>query len=175
MSQGPWETPRLLLRHFTLDDGEFVLRLLNEPSFHEYIGDKGVRTLEGAHGYLSSGPIASSYATHGHGLNLVVLRETAAPIGMCGLLKRDTLEAPDIGYAFVPEAWGVGYALEAASAILESAWRDFGDARVLAITNAQNDPSQRLLLKLGFVEEAPRVLQEGAPPVRTFGINRPTD
>ena len=174
MSQGPWETPRLLLRHFTLDDGEFVLRLLNEPSFHEYIGDKGVRTLEGAHGYLSSGPIAS-YAKHGHGLNLVVLRETGVPIGMCGLIKRDTLESPDIGYAFVPEAWGVGYAREAASVILASAWQDFGMTRVLAITNAQNDPSQRLLLTLGFVEEAPRVLQEGSPPVRTFAKDRPAD
>jgi RimJ/RimL family protein N-acetyltransferase len=174
MSQCPWETPRLVLRHFTLDDGEFVLRLLNEPSFHEYIGDKGVRTLEGAHEYLTKGPIAS-YATHGHGLNLVVLRETGAPIGMCGLLKRDTLESPDIGYAFIPEAWGVGYALEAARLILESAWRDFAVPRVLAITNDHNDPSQRLLLKLGFVEEAPRVLQQGAPAVRTFGIDRPTD
>lgn len=46
---------------------------------------------------------------------------------------------------------------------------------MLAITNEHNDPSQRLLRKLGFVEEAPRVLQEGAPPVRTFGIDRPAD
>ena len=174
MSQGPSETPRLVLRHFTLDDGEFVLRLLNEASFHEYIGDKGVRTLEGAHGYLTNGPIAS-YAEHGHGLNLVVLRETGAPIGMCGLIKRVTLESPDIGYAFVPEHWGAGYALEAAETVLASAWSDFGYTRVLAITNEHNDPSQRLLRKLGFVEEAPRVLQEGAPPVRTFGIDRPAD
>ena len=107
MSQGPWETPRLLLRHFTLDDGEFVLRLLNEPSFHEYIGDKGVRTLEGAHGYLSSGPIAS-YAKHGHGLNLVVLRETAAPIGMCGLLKRDTLVLTKAGVEALEARLGKG-------------------------------------------------------------------
>ncbi|MEI2718800.1 MAG: GNAT family N-acetyltransferase [Gemmatimonadales bacterium] len=98
-----------------------------------------------------------------------------APIGMCGLIKRVTLESPDIGYAFVPEAWGVGYALEAASAILQSAWRDFAVPRVLAITNAENDPSQRLLLKLGFVEEAPRVLQEGGSAVRTFGMDRPAD
>lgn len=174
MSQGPWETPRLLLRHFTLDDGPFVLRLLNEPSFIEYIGDKGVRTLEGAHGYLQNGPL-TGYAQHGHGLNLVVLRATGAPIGMCGLLKRDTLEVPDVGYAFVPEAWGAGYALEAAEAVLASGWRDFGLTRVLAITNAHNDPSQRLLRKLGFVEEAPRVLQEGSPAVRTFGKERPAD
>lgn len=174
MSQGPWETPRLTLRHFTLDDGEFVLRLLNEPSFHEYIGDKGVRTLEGAHGYLRNGPLAS-YVQHGHGLNLVVLRETGTPIGMCGLLKRDTLESPDIGYAFVPEHWGAGYAVEAAEAVLASAWTEFGMTRVLAITNDHNNPSQRLLLKLGFVEEAPRVLQEGAAPVRTFGRERPVE
>lgn len=172
MSDGPWETPRLVLRHFTLDDGAFVLRLLNEPSFHEYIGDKGVRTLEGAHGYLSNGPIAS-YAQHGHGLNLVVLRATGDPIGMCGLLKRDTLEAPDIGYAFVPEYWGAGYAVEAAEAVLASAWQDFDMTRVLAITNQHNDPSQRLLLKLGFVEEAPRVLAEGLPAVRLFAQERP--
>ena len=174
MSLGPWETPRLVLRHFTLDDGEFVLHLLNEPSFHEYIGDKGVRTLEGAHGYLRNGPLAS-YAQHGHGLNLVVLRETGTPIGMCGLLKRETLEAADLGYAFVPEHWGVGYAIEAAEIVLRSAWEDFGMTRVLAITNEHNAPSQRLLVTLGFVEEAPRVLQEGAAAVRTFSKARPAD
>ena len=79
------------------------------------------------------------------------------------------------GYAFVPEAWGGGYAREAASVILASAWQDFGMTRVLAITNEHNDPSQRLLLTLGFVEEAPRVLQEGSPPVRTFAKDRPAD
>ncbi len=173
MNHRGWQTPRLMLRHFTLDDGAFVLRLLNEPSFHEYIGDKGVRTLEGAHAYLTDGPLAS-YAQHGHGLNLVLLRDSGTPIGMCGLLKRDTLEAPDIGYAFMPEHWGAGYAIEAAEAILASAWDHFGLTRVLAITNEHNAPSQRLLVKLGFVEEAPRVLQEGAPAVRTFAKARPT-
>src|SRR5687767_1434093 len=98
------ETPRLILRHFTVEDAAFIVRLLNEPSFITNIGDKGVRTLEQAAAYLREGPIAS-YVRYGHGLYAVVLRETLQPIGMCGLLKRQHLDDIDLGYAFLPEVW----------------------------------------------------------------------
>lgn len=157
------EAPRLLLRPFTLEDAPFVLRLLNEPSFHEHIGDKGVRDLEGAKGYLSDGPMAS-YAKHGHGLMAVVLKATGEPIGMCGLLKRDNLDHSDLGYAFVPEAWGHGYALEAARAALGNAKRN----RVLAIVSQGNVASIRLLEKLGFAFVRLEALYPDEPEVAVY-------
>ena len=150
------ETPRLHLRPLALVDAPFILRLLNEPSFLEHIGDKGVRHLDGARAYLESGPMAS-YARHGHGLLAVELKATGQPIGMCGLLKREHLDHPDLGYAFVPEAWGQGYALEAARAALEGAKRD----RVLALVSPANAASIRLLEKLGFASIAHPSANEG--------------
>ena len=112
------ETPRLTLRRFTLDDAEFIFGLLNQPSFLEFIGDKGVRTLDDARDYLLKGPIAS-YETFGFGLYLVNRKQDGTPIGMCGLLKREALQDVDIGFAFLPEFWSKGYAVESASAVLE--------------------------------------------------------
>src|ERR1700760_1980477 len=107
------ETNRLVLRQLTLSDAAFILRLLNEPSFLKYIGDKHVRSQTDAELYIASGP-CESYARNGFGLLCVELRATAKPIGMCGLLQRETLPGPDIGFAFLPEFWGQGYAYEAA-------------------------------------------------------------
>src|SRR5688572_5247931 len=95
------ETERLILQQFSIEDAEFILELLNEPSVIRNIGDRGVRTLEDAHAYILRVPIAS-YEKNGFGLYLVMLKDTSEPIGMCGLIKRDTLEDVDIGYAFLP-------------------------------------------------------------------------
>ena len=143
------ETKRLRLRHFTADDAEFVLRLLNEPSFLQNIGDRGVRDVDDAVRYLENGPIAS-YAQHGHGLNAVLLKESGEPIGMCGLLKREQYDDVDVGYAFLPEFWGQGYAVEAASAVLEHGRRTLGLTRAIALVSPGNAGSVRVLEKLGF-------------------------
>jgi ribosomal-protein-alanine N-acetyltransferase len=152
MSEIGIKTQRLLLRPFTLDDAAFILRLLNEPSFVRHIADKGVRDLEGARGYLREGPMAS-YRRHGFGLWHVGLAGEGTAIGMAGLLKRDYLDHVDIGYAFLPEYGGRGYALEAASAVMEHARQVLGARRVLAIVNRDNAPSIRLLEKLGFGDD----------------------
>ena len=143
------ETERLHLRHFAVDDAAFALRLLNEPSFLQNIGDRGVRTEEDAVRYLLDGPIRS-YQQHGHGLNLVALRETGEPIGMCGLLRREQLDAVDLGYAFLPGFWSKGYAAESALAVLEHGRRTLGLSRFLAIVQPGNAGSIRVLEKLGF-------------------------
>ncbi|MBS1765806.1 MAG: GNAT family N-acetyltransferase [Acidobacteria bacterium] len=150
------ETARLNLRPLALDDAPFILRLLNEPSFLQHIGDKGVRDLDGARAYLANGPLAS-YAAHGHGLLAVELKEGGEPIGMCGLLQREHLEHPDLGYAFVPEAWGQGYASEGARAVLDEA----KIPRILALVSPANAPSIRLLEKLGFTPIAHPAANEG--------------
>jgi RimJ/RimL family protein N-acetyltransferase len=143
------ETERLRLEEFTPADAEFVLRLLNEPSFLRYIGDRGVRTVEDARKYIADGPVAG-YERHGHGLLRVVRRSDGETVGMCGVLKRDALPDPDIGFSFLPEHWSQGYALEAAGAVMRHARATLGLGRIVAITTRDNDASIRLLGKLGF-------------------------
>lgn len=142
------ETPRLRLRQLDPADAAFIRRLVNEPSFIRYVGDRGVRTDEDACNYIREGPMAS-YARHGFGLLLAQLKRGGTPAGICGLLKRDTLEDVDVGFAFLPEFWFQGYALEAAAAVLADA-QNRGFNRVLAITSPDNVASIRLLDKLGF-------------------------
>ncbi|HEU4934763.1 MAG TPA: GNAT family N-acetyltransferase [Pyrinomonadaceae bacterium] len=143
------ETERLFLRGFDVADAEFILALLNEPSFLRYIGDKKVRTVEDAVQYILNGPVAS-YERNGFGLCLVELKETHTPIGMCGLLKREELSDPDIGFAFLPDFWNKGFAFEAATAVLKDARERLKLERVLAITNQDNEASIKLLQKLGL-------------------------
>lgn len=146
------ETERLLLRHLDDGDAEFMLELLNDPAFIENIGDRKIRTLEGAGSYIQNGPVAS-YARHGFGLCLVQLKATGQPIGICGLIKRDQLQDVDIGYAFLPEFRSQGYATESALAVKEYA-RDVIDLeRIVAIVDPRNADSIRVLEKLGMTFE----------------------
>jgi len=159
------ETGRLALREFTADDAAFVLRLVNEPSFLRYIGDRGVRNLDDARRYIADGPVAG-FAKHGHGLMRVDRKEDGATVGMCGVLKRDALPEPDIGFSFLPEYWSQGYALESASAVMRHARGTLGLGRILAITTRDNGPSMRLLDKLGFRFE--RMIAFGDEELRLF-------
>lgn len=147
------ETTRLALRFLSDDDAPFILGLLNEPSFIRNIGDRGVRTIDDARDYISRGPVAS-YARFGFGLYLVELRDSRAAIGICGILKRDALPAPDIGFAFLPPYWSQGYAFESATAVKDYAGGPLGLTRLLAIVNPSNAGSIRLLEKLGFTYES---------------------
>ena len=163
------ETDRLRLRRLSVDDAEFILRLLNEPSFIQNIGDRGVRTLEDARAYVLKGPVAS-YEKFGFGLWLVETKSPDAPIGICGLLKRDVLEDVDIGYALLPEFWSKGYALEAASTVMSYARETLGSHQVLAVVNADNQSSIRLLEKLGFKYERMIRLADDAQEIKLFSV-----
>lgn len=143
------ETNRLHLRQLSVQDAPFILELLNTPTWLAYIGDRGVRTLADARDYILNGPVAS-YSKFGFGLYLAVLNNTNLPIGMCGLLKRETLNHPDIGFAFLPEHAGKGYGFEAASAVMTYAKTVLGLNRIVAITVPTNQHSIKLLQKLGF-------------------------
>ena len=146
------ETARLVLREFTPGDDAFLLRLLNEPSWLRFIGDRGVRTLEDARRYVDDGPRASQ-ARNGFALWCVVPKGTGEPVGMCGLIRRDTLPGPDVGFAFLPEAWGKGFAVESAAAVLARARDVLGIPRVLAITDPENTASIRVLERIGMERE----------------------
>jgi RimJ/RimL family protein N-acetyltransferase len=167
------ETERLSLSHLVPEDAEFVLELLNQPSFIRYIGDKGVRTLDDARRYIADGP-ARSYKVNGFGLNLVRLKASNTPIGICGVLKRDTLPDPDIGFAFLPSYWNQGYALESAAAVMTHAQETLGLGRILAITSPDNEASEKLLGKIGLRFCRLTKLAEDANEVKLFS-NTPVE
>lgn len=160
------ETDRLILRWLSLEDAEFILRLLNEPSWLKFIGDKGVRTIEDARAYILKGPL-EMYSRLGFGLYLVELREAGLAIGMCGLIKRDSLKDVDIGFAFLPAYWGRGYAYEAAAAVMTYG-KGLGLNRIVAITSPDNDRSAKLLEKLGLRFEEMMKLAPDAEAVKLF-------
>jgi RimJ/RimL family protein N-acetyltransferase len=168
------ETDRLIVRHLTTEDAEFIIELLNDPSFIRYIGDKQVRTLDDARAYVRNGP-AKSYETYGFGLNLVELKSEGAPIGICGLLKRDTLPEPDIGFAFLPAFWNQGYALEAAAAVMKHGRETLGVSVVLAITTPDNEASGKLLSKIGLRFDRVVKLSEDATEVKLFTSDKTAD
>ena len=158
------ETERLSLRRFTVDDAGFILTLLNEPAFLRYIGDKKVRNLDDARQYILNGPVAS-YERHGFGLNCVELRDSHTPIGMCGLLKREELPDPDIGFALLPDYRNQGFAFEAAEAVLKDA---SNVPRILAITSLDNEASINLLQRLGFKFDEVVQMAPDREPLRLF-------
>jgi RimJ/RimL family protein N-acetyltransferase len=161
------ETDRLSLRQLSADDAEFILDLVNQPSFVKNIGDKGVRTKADAVAYIQNGPVAS-YKRFGFGLNLVELKGSEIPIGICGLLKRDSLPDVDIGFAFLPAFWSRGYAVESAAAVMDHGRDVLGIGRIVAITAPGNQGSIKVLEKIGFKFEGMIRLSESEPEIKLF-------
>jgi ribosomal-protein-alanine N-acetyltransferase len=143
-------TPRLQLRELTFEDDAFILELLNDEAFLRYIGDKGVRTPADARNYLQQGPI-DSYQRNGFGLYAVCTHGgPAAPVGICGLVRREGLQDPDVGFAFLARHRARGYAVEAAAAVLDLGTRTLKLPRIVAITAPDNWASIRVLEKIGM-------------------------
>jgi RimJ/RimL family protein N-acetyltransferase len=165
------DTDRLHIRPFTRDDAPFILALLNDPDFIRFIADKGVRTLQDAEQYILNVPLAS-YQEHGFGLLMVEDRMSRTPLGMCGLIKRASLDDVDIGYAFLPDARGRGLALEAARAVLEAGLSVLGLKRIVAITDPENRPSCRVLEKAGMTLERQLYLPGESTPVNLYVLEK---
>ena len=162
------ECARLSLRELRPYDAEFILRLLNEPGFLRFIGDKGVRSLADAGEYISKGPI-DSYRRFGFGLYLVSLRDSAEPIGICGLVKRDALTDVEVGFAFLAQHGSLGYATESAAAVLAYGRNTLGIQRIVAITAPDNQGSIAVLEKIGLRLEGHICLLENGPEVKLYG------
>ena len=143
------ETDRLALREATEGDAAFVLELLNERGFIENIADRGVRSLDQARAYIAE-RIVASYEVNGFGMWLTWEKDTSQPVGLAGLVKRDGLDDPDIGYAFVERSWGRGFAQEAAAAVLRHARETLGIEKLAAITTPGNKASMAVLEKIGM-------------------------
>ncbi len=159
------QTTRLSLREMEPRDAPFIVELLTDPSFLANIGDRGVHDLDSARSYIEDGPVAG-YARHGHGLMRVVRKADGETLGMCGVLQRDSLPDPDIGFSFFPAHWSQGYAFESAQAVMQHARHALGLGRILAITTPDNEPSKRLLGKLGFRFD--KLVRMGGEELRLF-------
>jgi ribosomal-protein-alanine N-acetyltransferase len=164
------KTARLELRELNLEDSEFILELLNEAGFIRFIGDKGVRTAADARDYIRQGPM-DSYARNGFGLYAACLH-AGTPIGICGLVKREGLEEPDVGFAFLSRYWSKGYAVECAAAVLAHARQVLNLNRIVAITSPDNWSSIAVLEKIGLRFERMIRLVDHSPELKLFGSAR---
>jgi ribosomal-protein-alanine N-acetyltransferase len=167
------ESERLRLRPFTLRDSDFIVELLNTEGWIKYIGDRNVKTTEEAKKYLLNGPM-KSYEINGFGLSLVELKTTETPIGMSGLLKRDYLEHPDIGFAFLPGYMGKGYAYEMVKEMINHYLYEMKIEKIMAITLPGNFSSIKLLEKLGFSYEKKIISQDTNEQLSLYSTNKST-
>ena len=163
------ETERLRVRWLNVGDSAFIFELVNEPSWIQYIGDKGVKTLQDAARYIENGPMAM-YQRAGFGLYMVELTDIAKPIGICGLIKREALQDVDLGFAFLPKFWSKGYAFESAVAVVRYGKEVLGLRRIVAILSQDNHRSSKLLEKLGFCFEGTLRLQPNDDELKLYAI-----
>lgn len=163
------ETDRLLLQRLTPDDAEFILELVNEPAWLQFIGDRGVHDLDEARAYIASGATAM-YERHGFGPYVIIRKADGVKLGLCGIFRRDYLPDADLGFALLTRFSGFGYAREAALATVAHAYNDLGLKRIVAITNPANRPSVRLLESIGFASEGMVELEGRPAPVNLFSL-----
>lgn len=163
------ETERLVLRWFTLEDAAFVVELLNEPGWKQFIGDRGVSDLESARAYTQRA-LVNAYAKHGFGLFAIEGKADGLLRGMCGLIRREGLADVDIGFALLSRYEGQGWAYEAAAATLGYAREVVGLARVVAITAVDNHRSANLLQRLGMTYQQTIHLPPNAEPLHLYAI-----
>ncbi len=152
-------TERLTLREFTPDDADFIIKLVNTPKWLAYIGDKQIKTKTHADTYIKD--LQASYKKDGFGLWLIALKADETPIGMCGLVNRDSLEDIDVGFALLPDYEEQGYAYEAAKATMHYAKTSLNIDKIVGITNTENLGSIKLLNKLGLSYEKTITLSHG--------------
>lgn len=144
-----FQTERLLIRPVLEQDADFILELLNSPKFLQLIGDREVRTREQAEVYIRKKMLPQLHRL-GFGNYAVERKTDGVLLGTCGLHDREGLEGVDIGFAFLPQHEGQGYAFESALRLKQAALEDFGIKQILGITSKANLASQKLLVKLGL-------------------------
>ncbi|KKZ99027.1 N-acetyltransferase [Bacillus wiedmannii] len=162
------ETERLVLRWFDIKDAPFILELVNDPAWIQFIGDKRIKNLDDAKKYILNGPV-DMYNKMGFGLYLVERKEDFTPLGMCGLIKRDSLEDVDIGFAFLEKFRSRGYGFESASAVIDYGVQNLGMKRIVAITTIDNINSGKLLEKVGLQFE--KIISDSGEDLKLFGYN----
>ena len=167
------ETSRLQLRWLEPDDAHFILDLVNDPAWLRFIGDRQVSSLSDARAYIENGPQVM-YRETGHGLNRVALHDGDIPIGICGLLQRESLAHSDLGFALLPDYRGHGYAFEAAISVVQHGFEELGKKRIVAIVNASNRASISLLKRVGFQRQETLKPEPNGAALDLYSINRET-
>ena len=163
------ETERLLLSRLSYEHCAFIFELVNEPSFKRFVGDKDVNSPEDARHYLREGPIGN-YERFGYGLFLVTVKEARIPAGICGLVKRDEFDDPDLGFALLKRYRRNGYASESGEAVLAYGFEELTLRRIIAMADPDNEPSVRLLDKLGFLYERKVRMPDDDHDINLFSI-----
>lgn len=143
------ETERLTLRPVVESDAALILALMNDPAFIQYVADRGLRTSDDAARYIAE-KMLPGFRENGFGMNVVALKESGIPIGTCGLFKRKPVDDLELGFAFLRDFWGQGFAYEAASAMMAHGSNALGSTRIVAATSPNNVSSINLLEKLGL-------------------------
>ena len=161
------ETERLVLNEMTTDHAGFLYKLMNDPAWLQFIGDRNINSLEAAKDYITF-KIKPSYERFGFGFYLTSLKEDDTPIGVCGLVKRPSMEHVDVGFAFMPDYRGKGYGYESASAIMDYAKSELAIDYIVAITDLDNVGSIKLLEKLGLKFEKVMQLDGDKKQCRLF-------
>lgn len=164
------ETDRIRVCHLSESDAEFIFKLLNTPGWMKFIGNKNVHSVPDAENYIRNGPL-NSYKDKGFGLYVVKLKKENISAGICGLIKRDFLEDIDLGFAFLPEYEGKGYAYESLSAVLNHAKKDLGISKLSAITDKDNYRSIKLLIKTGFIYDRKIFLEDEVKDILLYKIS----
>lgn len=162
------ETDRLILSELKTKDAKFIHKLYNDQDFINYIGDKGIHSVQDALSFINTG-LKQSYKNHGHGLYLVKLKDETS-IGVCGLLKRDDLDLPDIGFAILPDYRRMGFIYEASKAVIEDAKNRLHLDSLFAITTPDNNGSINLLKKLGFTLKDIIKRNKNNEPIQLYAI-----
>ena len=160
------------MRRLVADDAAFFLALVTDPAWIRFIGDRNVHTVDEARRSLVEGPIAM-YERTGHGLLRVDRKADGVALGICGLIRRDTLPDIDLGFAFLPKYRGQGYAAEAARATIAHARDGLGLKRLVAIASPDNVDSRRLLEHLGLRHERTYTLAGASQPSALHAIEWP--
>ena len=162
------ETDRLILSELKTKDAKFIHKLYNDQDFINYIGDKGIHSVQDAVSFINTAP-KQSYKNHGQGLYLVKLKDETS-IGVCGLLKRDDLDLPDIGFAILPDYRRMGFIYEASKAVIEDAKNRLHLDSLFAITTPDNNGSINLLKKLGFALKDIIKRDKNNEPIQLYAI-----
>ncbi|MCW8980945.1 MAG: GNAT family N-acetyltransferase [Altibacter sp.] len=162
-----FSTQQVSLREFTKQDAPFLYALMNSEGWLEYIGNRSINSHQDAEAYLNTRYLGS-YKKHGFGAYVVMLKESEIPIGSCGLYKRENLAHPDLGFAFLPQYFGKGYAFEASQAVVKNAAETLGLLKLYAITKHENQRSIHLLEKLSFRNTGETKLKEDGEDLLLF-------
>jgi RimJ/RimL family protein N-acetyltransferase len=156
----PIVTPRLRLRPLTEPDIPELLAYRGDPETCRYLPfdpmDEAV-----LRGRLATDFARRELTGEGQSLTLGVEREDGRLVGDVVLFLHSTRHAGgELGYVFHPDVAGRGYATEAATAVLDLAFRELGLHRVIAQLDARNTASARLAERLGMRIEAHHVRSE---------------